>query len=144
MFPENAAAIKPAVELFIDRGHNIILGSAFGYSDAFKELAEKYPDVVFLNPAGTTNGDNLMSYYGRTYESQYLCGMAAGAISKTGKLGLSQQIPLDLLIGPLMLLPWGHVEMNPDATLTVVFTGAWNDPVKERAHQKPLLSKELM
>ena len=38
--PENAAAIKPAVELFIDRGHNIILGSAFGYSDAFKELAE--------------------------------------------------------------------------------------------------------
>ena len=67
--PENAAAVKPAVELFIDRGHNIILGSAFGYSDAFKELAEKYPDVVFLNPAGTTNGDNLMSYYGRTYES---------------------------------------------------------------------------
>src|SRR3712207_5231617 len=31
--PENATAIRPAVELFIDRGYNIILGSAFGYSD---------------------------------------------------------------------------------------------------------------
>ena len=61
--PENAAAIKPPAELFIDRGFNVILGSAFGYSDAFKELAEKYPDVVFLNPAGTTNAKNLMGYY---------------------------------------------------------------------------------
>ena len=48
-----------------------------------------------------------MSYYGRTYESQYLCGMAAGAISKVVNWALSQQIPLDLLIGPLMLLHGG-------------------------------------
>ena len=42
---------------------------AFGYSDTFKELAEKYPNVAFLNGAGTTNGPNLESFYGRTYET---------------------------------------------------------------------------
>ena len=141
--PENAAAVKPAVELFIDRGHNIILGSAFGYSDAFKELAEKYPDVVFLNPAGTTNGDNLMSYYGRTYESQYLCGMAAGAISKTGKLGFVAANPFGLVNWTVNAFAMGAREMNPDATLTVVFTGAWNDPVKERAASEALAEQGI-
>ena len=76
---ENATQITPPAENFIQRGYNVIIGTAFGYSDTFKELAAKYPDVAFLNAAGTTNGANLQSFYGRTYESQYLCGMAAGA-----------------------------------------------------------------
>ena len=67
--PENATAIRPPAELFIGKGYNIIIGSAFGYSDTFKELSEKYPNVAFLNGAGTTNGPNLESFYGRTYES---------------------------------------------------------------------------
>lgn len=83
--PENASSIRPAVDRLIQRGANVIIGTAFGYSDTFKELADKYPDVAFLNGSGTTNSANLESFYGRTYESQYLCGMAAGAASKAGK-----------------------------------------------------------
>ncbi|MCP4319207.1 MAG: BMP family ABC transporter substrate-binding protein [Hyphomicrobiales bacterium] len=141
--PENATAIKPAVELFIDRGANIILGSAFGYSDAFKELAEKYPNVVFLNPAGTTNGNNLMSYYGRTYESQYLCGMAAAAASKSGKLGFVAANPFGLVNWTVNAYAMGARQINPDATVTVVFTGAWNDPVKERAAAEALAEQGI-
>ena len=95
--PEDASAIKPAAEKFIQRGANIVIGTAFGYSDSFKDLAAKYPDVAFLNGSGTTNGSNLESFYGRTYESQYLCGMVAGAMSKSGKLGFVAAHP----IGPV-------------------------------------------
>jgi basic membrane protein A and related proteins len=129
---EVATQIRPAVERYIDRGYNVILGSAFGYSDTFKELAEKHPDVLFLNPAGITNGPNLMSYYGRTYESQYLCGMVAGAMSKTGKLGFVAANPLPLVTWTVNAYALGAQRMNPDATVNVVFTGAWYDPVKER------------
>ncbi len=139
--PENATSIRPAVELFIDRGHNIILGSAFGYSDTFKELAEKYPNVLFLNPAGITNGDNLKSYYGRTYESQYLCGMAAGAISKTGKLGFVAANPFGLVNWTVNAYALGAQAVNPDATVTAIYTGAWNDPVKERAAAEALVEQ---
>ncbi|MEJ8574611.1 BMP family ABC transporter substrate-binding protein [Microbaculum marinum] len=129
---EVATQIRPAVERYIDRGYNVILGSAFGYSDTFKELAEKHPDVLFLNPAGITNGPNLMSYYGRTYESQYLCGMVAGAMSKSGKLGFVAANPLPLVTWTVNAYALGAQRMNPDATVNVVFTGAWYDPVKER------------
>jgi len=137
--PENASSIRPAVDRLIQRGANVIIGTAFGYSDTFKELAEKYPDVAFLNGSGTTNSGNLESFYGRTYESQYLCGMAAGAASKTGKLGFVAANPFGQVNWTVNAFALGAQQINPDATVTVVYTGAWNDPVKERAAAMALI-----
>ncbi len=139
--PEDASAIKPAVERFIQRGANIIIGGAFGYSDTFKELAAKYPDVAFLNGAGTTNGPNLLGFYGRTYESQYLCGMAAAAVSKTGKLGFVAANPFGMINWAINAYELGARKINPAATVNVVFTGVWNDPVKERAAATALIDQ---
>ena len=139
--PEDASAIKPAAEKFIQRGANIIIGTAFGYSDTFKELAAKYPDVAFLNASGTTNGPNLESFYGRTYQSQYLCGMAAGAASKTGKLGFVAANPFGVVNWTVNAFALGAQKMNPKATVTVIYTGAWNDPVKERAAATALIDQ---
>ncbi|MDO6443122.1 MULTISPECIES: BMP family ABC transporter substrate-binding protein [unclassified Marinobacter] len=139
--PESASAIRPAVERFIKRGTNIVIGTAFGYSDTFKSLSEDYPDVAFLNGSGTTNGPNLLSFYGRTYESQYLCGMAAGAASETGKLGFVAANPFGPVNWTINAYAMGAREMNPDATVSVVYTGAWNDPTKERSATKALIDQ---
>jgi basic membrane lipoprotein Med (substrate-binding protein (PBP1-ABC) superfamily) len=139
--PESASAIKPAAERFIARGANIVIGTAFGYSDTFKELADKYPKVAFLNGSGTTNGHNLESFYGRTYETHYLCGMAAGAASKTGKLGFVAANPFGVVNWTVNAYELGAKQMNPKATTTVIYTGAWNDPVKERAAAQALIDQ---
>jgi basic membrane protein A and related proteins len=141
--PEIATKIKPAAEGFIGRGYNIILGTGFGYSTSFKELAQAYPKVAFLNASGTTNGPNLESYYGRTYESQYLCGMAAGAMSKTGKLGFVAAHPIGPVNWTINGFELGAKLMNPNATTTVIFTGEWNDPVKERAAASALADQGI-
>jgi basic membrane protein A and related proteins len=141
--PEVAGKIKPAAETFINRGSNIVIGTAFGYSDAFKELSEKYPQVAFLNAAGTTNGPNLESFYGRTYESQYLCGMVAGAMSKSGKLGFVAAHPIGIVNWTINAYELGAQKMNPKATVTAIFTGAWNDPVKERAAASALIDQGI-
>src|SRR3546814_12000553 len=59
--PENAFSIRPAVDRLIQRGANVLIGTAFGYSDTFKELAAKYPDVAFLHGSGTPHSSNLDS-----------------------------------------------------------------------------------
>jgi basic membrane protein A len=141
--PEVATKIKPAAEGFIGRGYNIILGTGFGYSTSFKELAEANPKIAFLNASGTTNGPNLQSYYGRTYESQYLCGMAAGAVSKTGKLGFVAAHPIGPVNWTINGFELGAKMMNPNATVTAVFTGEWNDPVKERAAASALIDQGI-
>ncbi len=95
--------------------------------------------MAFLNGSGTTNSGNLESFYGRTYESQYLCGMAAGAASKTGKLGFVAANPFGQVNWTVNAFALGAQQINPDATVTVVYTGAWNDPVKERAAAMALI-----
>jgi basic membrane protein A and related proteins len=137
--PEDAASITPPAERFIQRGYNVIIGTAFGYSDTFKKLSEEHPNVAFLNASGITNGPNLESFYGRTYQSQYLCGMAAAAASKTGKLGFVAANPLPVVNWTINAYEMGARKINPDASLTVVFTGSWNDPVKERAAASALI-----
>ena len=131
--PDDAAAIKPAAEKFIQRGFNVILGSSFGYSDAFNELAQKYPKTAFIDISGIKHGPNLGSVYGRSYESQYLCGMVAGAMSKSGNLGFVAAHPLGLVNWTINAFAIGAQTMNPKATVHAIFTGAWDDPVKERA-----------
>jgi basic membrane protein A and related proteins len=139
--PENASVIIPAGEKFIQRGYNIILGNAYGHSAGFKELSEKYPDIAFLNTSGNTNGPNLESIYGRTYEAHYLCGMVAGAMSKTGKLGFVAANPFGVVNWTINAYELGAKKMNPNATVTAVYTGAWNDPVKERAAATALIDQ---
>lgn len=140
---EDAAQIRPPVEKFIARGYNIIIGTAFGYSDTFKQLSEKYPKVAFLDASGTVNGFNLQSFYGRTYESQYLCGMAAASVAKNGKLGFVAANPFGPVIWTINAYELGAEQINPKATTTVIFTGAWNDPIKERAASTALADQGI-
>ena len=81
------------------------------------------------------------SFYGRTYESQYLCGMAAGAASKSGKLGFVAANPFGVVNWTINAFALGAQKMNPNATVTVIYTGAWNDPVKERAAAAALIEQ---
>jgi len=139
--PEDNAQVTTVVERLIQRGKNVIIGTAYGYSDAFASLAKKHPNVAFLNANGTTNGPNLGSFYGRTYESQYLCGMVAGATSRSGRLGFVAANPIGSVVWSINAYALGAQSVNPNATVSVVFTGTWNDPVKERQAASALIDQ---
>ena len=141
--PEVASQFINAAERLIRRGHNVIIGGAFGHSDAIKTMSEKHPNVAFLNPAGTTNGPNLNGFYGRTYESQYLCGIAAGGLTKTNKIGFVAANPFGLVNWTVNAYLLGARQVNPDVTLNVVYTGSWNDPVKERSAAQALVEQGI-
>ena len=130
---EDKSQFVPPVEKLIARGYNIIIPTSFGYSDPVKEIAAKYPKVAFLNGSGTTNGPNLVSFYPRTYQGHYLCGMVAGAMTKTGKLGHVSPFPFGVVNWTINAFLMGAQQMRPDATVTAVNIGAWDDAAKERA-----------
>lgn len=138
---EEDVQVKQAAEKFIQRGFNIIIGTSFGYSDAFKVLSQKYPDVAFLNASGTTNGHNLQSFYGRTYENDYLCGMVAASLSKSGHLGFVAAHPFGVVNWVVDGYALGARMINPNATVNTIFIGTWGDPVKERAAAVALIDR---
>ena len=111
--PEEATALKNAIDLYVKRGFNIIVGTTYGYSDGILEAAKQYPDVAFVNASGTTNAPNLEGFYARTYQGWYLAGMAAAGASKSGKLGILGGFPVGVVNWDVNAFTLGARAINP-------------------------------
>jgi len=64
-------------------------------------------------------------------------------MSKSGKLGFVAAHPIGIVNWTINAYELGAQKMNPQVTLTAVFTGAWNDPVKERAATSALIDQGI-
>lgn len=129
--PEDTTKVRQAIDLFVNRGYNIIIGTSYGYGDAFLDAAKQYPEVAFLNAAGATNYENLESFYARTYEGWYLAGMMAGAMTKADKIGIVAAFPLPLVNWDINGFAMGARASKPDVTTAAIFVNSWYDPVIE-------------
>jgi basic membrane lipoprotein Med (substrate-binding protein (PBP1-ABC) superfamily) len=125
------AETRRIIDLYVKRGYNIIIGTAWDYGEAFAEAAKAYPNVAFLNAAGETKSDNLESFYGRTYQGWYLAGMAAGSVTKTNKIGIIAGFPLSVVNWDINAFQRGVQALNPDAHVIANFVNTWHDTVKE-------------
>ncbi len=139
--PEETTKIVGAVDLLVQRGHNIIIGTSFGHSDGFLEAANRYPDVAFMNGAGITNANNLESFYARTYEGWYLAGLLAGSMTETNKLGMLGGFPIGLVNWDLNAFALGARHANEANETTIIFTNSWWDPAREGQIAEALLDE---
>lgn len=130
--PESADAER-VMENMIQQGATIIFAQSFGYLDPALNVAAKYPEVTFLHPSGFKLAPNLSTYWGNNFEAMYLAGIAAGAATKTGKLGFITAFPIPNILASVNAFQLGAKSMNPAATTTLVFNNSFVDPVKEAA-----------
>ena len=134
--PEVAATIDQLVK----DGNNIIFGTSFGFQDAFYESAAKYPNVCFEMETGYKFQNNMSEAYGAGEDTDYLAGIAAGAASKSGKVGAVMPFAIPEVIRGLNAFTLGVRKSNPAATVQVQWTSTWFDPAKERQAAESLLS----
>src|SRR6476620_8804817 len=115
-------------------GAKVVFPTSFGFWPFIQKLAPKYPDVRFIHAGGLwKEGDakNTIGYRGYMEEPHYLCGIAAGMTSKTGKLGFIGSKPLYFIFNNCNGFVMGARSVRRDATCRVVITGDWDNPVKE-------------
>lgn len=141
--PEEATALKNAIELFVGRGYNVIVGTTYGYSEGILEAAALHPSVAFVNASGATNSGNLEGFYTRTYQGWYLAGMAAAGASESGKIGIVAGFPIGVVNWDVNAFALGAQAIDPDIETTVVYTNSWWDPVKEGEVAKALLDEGI-
>ena len=139
--PEDKSEILRIIELYVDRGYNIIIGGSWGYGDAFLEAANKYPNVAFVNCAGETNAANLESFYARTYQGWYLAGIIAGHLTQTKKVGTIAGYPLSVVNWDLNAFLRGAQSVDSEIEMVGIFVNSWYDPVKETQSAEVLLEQ---
>ena len=134
--PETAAVQKTMSGMIAQDGASLILPTSFGYFDPHMlAIAAKNPDVRFSHCGGMwTEGKhpkNTASYYGYIDECQYLNGVVAAHMSKSGKIGFVAAKPIPQVLRNINAYLLGAQSVKPGITCNVIFTGDWSMAVKE-------------
>jgi simple sugar transport system substrate-binding protein len=117
---------------FAASGHKLVYGTSFSHSAPISRVAPQFPGVAFDDCAGVKTLANLGTFEGKYYEGSYVAGIAAGKMTKSGKLGFMSGFPIPDIIGPANALLLGAQSVRPDMTCNVIFINSWSDPGKEK------------
>ncbi len=142
LYAENipeTAQVQAVEEQMIQQGAKIIFATSYGYSDPTIEVANKHPDVAFLHMGALKSTQNFSAFFGDIWQLEYVDGIAAARMSKTGKLGFVAAFPIPQTLLNVNAFELGARSVNPKATTTFVLTGSWCDPAKQATAAKTLL-----
>ena len=112
---------------FVASGSQIVFSTS-NYGDFLYEVADRAPDVAFLECGGRRIADNLGWYNQAYWYGSYVIGVAAGAVSKSGKLGFIGSFPVPQVYGTANAFLLGARTVNPNATVQVININSWFDP----------------
>lgn len=129
--PEGAEAARALTQL-AEKGNKLIFTTSFGFMDPTLEVAARYPDVVFMHCSGYKRAANVGTYFGRMEQAEYLSGLIAGSMTKSGKIGYIAPHPIPEVIRHINGFTRGVRSVNATAEVQVVWTNAWFDPARER------------
>jgi basic membrane protein A len=127
--PEGADAERVIRDL-ASQGHRLIFTPSFGYMEPTLKVAKDFPDVKFESITGYKTAPNVAVANARYYEGRYLAGIAAGRMA--GSAGYVAGFPIPEVIQGINAFTLGMRSVNPQATVKVVWLGAWFDPPRER------------
>jgi basic membrane protein A and related proteins len=132
--PETIEVEKVMEGMIRHDGARVVFATSFGYWPHVLKLARRYPDVLFTHIGALwKDGDpkNAIGYRGYMEEPHYLCGVAAGHVTKTKKIAFVGSKPLYFIFNNANGFILGARSVDPAITCQVIITGDWNNPVRE-------------
>lgn len=118
---------------YAEGGVKLIVGEAFGISREARKVADDYPGVAFLmGDPFKPHGKNFAVFDNYIHEPCYLMGMVAGAMTKTGKIGMVGGYPIGEVNRLFHAFMNGARATNPKVQFKVNFIGSWYDPPKAK------------
>lgn len=123
----DVADITPTVIDFAEEGYDLVFGHGFQFMEPIMELADQYPDTVFLTGTGYLTSDNAGYYNTHLASGGYVMGVIAATISETGKIGVIGGSNVAEIYQGHEGFKAGAKSVNPDIAIEEVYTGDFND-----------------
>ena len=120
---------------YAEGGYDLIIGEIFGVEAEAREVAAEYPDTALLMGSSFKEDPampNLAVFDNYIQDAAYLSGIIAGAMTKTGNIGMVGGFPIPEVNRLKHAFMAGAREMNPDIRFQVSFIGSWFDPPKAK------------
>lgn len=121
---------------YCEAGYDLIVGEAFAVEDAARAVAKDYPKKAFLIGSSfkpdAAAAPNFAVFDNYIQDASYLSGIVAGAMTKSGKIGMVGGYPIPEVNRLMNAFMAGVKETKPDAQFLVAFIGSWFDPPKAK------------
>ena len=146
--PETIEIQKTMESMIKLDGAQVLFPTSFGYFDPhILTVAPKFPNVLFLHCGGLyqegKHPKNVGSYFGYIDEAQYVAGIVAGGMTKSGKLGFVAAKPIPQVLRNINNYTLGARSIRPNCTTNVIFTGDWSLPVREAEATNSLVDQGI-
>jgi simple sugar transport system substrate-binding protein len=120
------------IERMVNEGSDVVFTTSFGFMDPTIAAGANHPDKTFWHCSGYKRSKNVGTYFAEFYQLYYLCGLAAGAMNKTGKIGYVAAHPIPEVIRHINAFVLGAREVNPKIEASVVWLFDWFNPGKAK------------
>lgn len=101
------------LEAAIQDGNNLIFTVAAQLANASVKAAVKHPEIKILNCSTNSVHRSIRTYYCRMYETKFLLGVIAGALSETNHIGYIADYPIYSTIANANAFALGAQMVNP-------------------------------
>lgn len=120
---------------YAESGVQLIVGEIFGVETEAREVAAEYPNVAFLLGSSFMPDAavaNLSVFDNYIQDASYLSGIIAGAMTKSGMIGMVGGFPIPEVNRLMNAFMAGVRETRADAKFQISFIGSWFDPPKAK------------
>ncbi len=123
------------VENIIDyarRGYDLIIAHGGEMDDAAMKVAKKFPKAKFFVTNGKAKGPNVANGSVNPVHYGYISGVVGAKMTKTNKLAFVSGNEFALVVAVYESFKKGVRDYNPDADVSIIYTGSWDDVAKAK------------
>ncbi len=150
--------VGAVLERLVEEECDIIFSTSYGFGEASKACAEKFPEVEFCQ-VGCSNANeepklkNYHTFMGSFYQGRYISGVAAGMklkeliengsiTAEQAKIGFIGAYPYTEVITSFTSFLLGVRSVVPEAVMTVRYTYSWANYQLEKELARELIDEE--
>jgi len=120
------------IDRLVRAGHELVIATSAPLEADVLHAASRHPLVAFEQARGAVTTSNVSTYTGAHEESAYLTGLAAGALSDSGRVAYVAPAFEAETLRILNGFALGVGTTRPGSVVLVAWTDVWWDPPAER------------
>jgi basic membrane protein A len=118
----------PNLNKYVKGGYDLTWGIGFDLGADIKSVADQNPDAKLAIIDAVVDSPNVQSVTFAENEGAFLVGVVAGKMTKTNKIGFVGGAKIPVITRFEVGFLAGVAAVNPDAKVTVYYTGAFDKP----------------
>jgi basic membrane protein A len=109
------------------QGYDLVFGHGFEFQDAAKRVGPDFPRTAYVVTSATATGQNVAGIHFSFADASYLAGMLAGAMTRSGVLGVIGGTELPPVRESFVAFEAGARRVNPRIRTLTSYVGNWDD-----------------